>query len=572
MAIVYSYPTTPASDLSGSDLLVLSKMDENGRPTKSVTLTSLVTYIDNNTGGGGGPFLPLSAGETKPLTGDLYMAPNGAGPSTGSKNLVFRGVDDNGTELDGGRIFTVDSTINPSGQDLYFQNANDNGVLATNLMIDAFGSVGIGTTSPNFTLDVTDGTGSFNNLTLGYTGPNYLSSPNALIIRQDIPQVSARGSAKIIFKGNAQNVDNVDAGAIFTSYDSTTAPAGGQRLNFQAVSFTNNLTQVMSLYGGNGSLRLESYGSGNITGTPTFNLEVDANGNVIETASGGGGGSGSGFASTIDFLSPGYQVTLYMENITPGSPDFGQAFAQPQGIYFRRQSAAATTQGGMPWNVYYNQYSPSLDPGYDAGFGCGSQTMCALVMLEESTADVNLLNSGGTVMGSQFTTNSQDLSALNSLRLPLAMRIDNGGASPGNGTIRLTLIEGTNNAPNPVDDAVCLPSTVSVYFRDTTLTSSKMGRPPFNLLWAGKDTRFAQYQNAGVAYTGSLDYVFTGNGAGTITRKYELFFQDEINSNSRCSYLKVTDGRVIFQDLPTVDPVSKGVVWNDAGTLKISLG
>jgi len=384
--------------------------------------------------------------------------------------------------------------------------------------------------------------------------------------------VSARGSAKIIFKGNAQNVDNVDAGAIFTSYDSTTAPAGGQRLNFQAVSFTNNLTQVMSLYGGNGSLRLESYGSGNITGTPTFNLEVDANGNVIETASGGGGGSGSGFASTIDFLSPGYQVTLYMENITPGSPDFGQAFAQPQGIYFRRQSAAATTQGGMPWNVYYNQYSPSLDPGYDAGFGCGSQTMCALVMLEESTADVNLLNSGGTVMGSQFTTNSQDLSALNSLRLPLAMRIDNGGASPGNGTIRLTLIEGTNNAPNPVDDAVCLPSTVSVYFRDTTLTSSKMGRPPFNLLWAGKDTRFAQYQNAGVAYTGSLDYVFTGNGAGTITRKYELFFQDEINSNSRCSYLKVTDGRVIFQDLPTVDPVSKGVVWNDAGTLKISLG
>ena len=573
MAIVYSYPTTPGSSLSDGDLLVLSKMDENGRPTKSVTLGSLLTYVENNTGGGGGPFLPLSAGETKPLTGDLYMDSTGSGPSAGSNAIIFEGVDDTGAKLRSAKIFTVDSQVNPSGQDLYFQNANDSGVLTTNLMIDAFGSIGIGTTSPNFTLDATSGTGSFNNLTLGYTGTNYFSSPNAVIIRPLAFQLSSQGSAKIIFKGNAQNVDDVDAGAIFTTYDSTSpSGAGGQALRFQAVSFTNNLTQIMSLYGGDGRIGLDAYGSGNITGTPTFNLEVDASGNVIETPSGGGSGGGSGFASTIDFLSSGYQVTLYMENITPGSPDFGQAFAQPQGIYFRRQSAAATTQGGMPWNVYYNQYSPSLDPGYDSGFGCGSQTMCALVMLEESTADINLLNGGNNRMTAQFVTNSQDLSALNSLRLPLAMRIDNGGASPGNGTIRFTLIEATNSAPNPVDDAVCLPSTVSVYFRDTTLTSSKMGRPPFNLLWAGKDTRFAQYQNAGAAYTGSLDYVFTGNSAGTITRKYELFFQDEINSNSRCSYLKVTDGRVIFQDLPTADPLSKGVVWNDAGTLKISLG
>ena len=51
MAIVYSYPTTPESDLSGSDLLILSKMNGNGRPTKSVTLNSLATYIANNSSG-----------------------------------------------------------------------------------------------------------------------------------------------------------------------------------------------------------------------------------------------------------------------------------------------------------------------------------------------------------------------------------------------------------------------------------------------------------------------------------------------------------------------------------------
>ena len=158
MAIVYSYPTTQASDLSNSDLLLLSKMDENGRPTKSVTLSSLAAYIGSGSGIGG-PFLPLSAGPTVPLTGDLYMAPNGAVPSVGSKNIVFRGIDDTGAELTSAKIFTLDSTINPSGQDLYFQNADDAGVLQTGLFIDAFQQVAIAKSSASAQLDVG---GSFN--------------------------------------------------------------------------------------------------------------------------------------------------------------------------------------------------------------------------------------------------------------------------------------------------------------------------------------------------------------------------------------------------------------------------
>ena len=45
MAVIYSYPTAASSSLSSSDLLLLSKMDANGRPTKSVTLSSLATFI-----------------------------------------------------------------------------------------------------------------------------------------------------------------------------------------------------------------------------------------------------------------------------------------------------------------------------------------------------------------------------------------------------------------------------------------------------------------------------------------------------------------------------------------------
>ena len=589
MAIVYSYPITPGSSLSDDDLLVLSKMNENGRPTKSVTLSSLATYISNSSGSGG-PFLPLSAGPTVPLTGDLYMAPNGAGPSAGSKNLVFRGIDDNGNELDGGRIFTVDSQINPSGQDLYFQNANDSGVLATNLFIDAFGSVGIGTTNPSRTLHV-QGDGHFNtslnvgtNLTVatdiqagfGTIGFRYFAGSNSIGLGTASPNfkmdigggdLRMEDNYGIRFGGTGSN--NTEWRIYTTGSNTGTFEIGNQGSNPRLTVYKSGLGTPSV----EGKVQFNFYGAGNFVGTAAYNLQTDASGNIIETAATVGGADGN--ISTISYTRGGsnaYRIRLYVENITPGSPDFGQAFAQPQLFAFTRQNAPAGTQGGLPFNLFYNQWTPAVDPAYDAGAGCGSANTCVRALMEESVADINLLNSGNTSLGTGFTILSQDAASLNSYRMPLRMRIDNGGASPGNGTLRFTLIDGNNNAPNTPDDAIALPSTVSVYFRDTTLTTSTMGRPPFNLIWAGADTAFAQIQNGGVAYTNSLDYVFTGNAAGDINRKYELFFQDEVNAYNRCSYLKVTDGRVVFQDLPTADPVSKGVLWNDAGTLKVSLG
>ena len=280
-------------------------------------------------------------------------------------------------------------------------------------------------------------------------------------------------------------------------------------------------------------------------------------------------------SSTIDYqkgnpatVGKRYWLTFYLENTTVGSPDFGVTTTGPQDMYFNRQPQNNDTD--LPFNLFYKQYTPALDPGYDAALGI-TGNMGLRILMEESVADVNLANGGATYLTTGLTIFTTDMAALSSYRCPLRLRVDNGGASPGNGTMKLRLIYGDNSSPS-ADDNTALPSTVSVYFRDTTLTTSSMGRPPFNLVWAGADTRWAQLHNGGAAYTAGVDYTFTGNGAGDIDRKYEMFFQDEINAYNRCSYLKVTDGRVVFEDLPTADPVSKGVLWNDAGDLKISLG
>ncbi len=55
MAIIYSYPEVKKPlKLDGKDLFVLSKMDAAGKPTKSVKLSDLKSYINSGGGSGGG--------------------------------------------------------------------------------------------------------------------------------------------------------------------------------------------------------------------------------------------------------------------------------------------------------------------------------------------------------------------------------------------------------------------------------------------------------------------------------------------------------------------------------------
>tara|TARA_R100001129_G_scaffold126088_1_gene88351 strand:- start:82 stop:1569 length:1488 start_codon:yes stop_codon:yes gene_type:complete len=314
MAIIFSYPAIKSTNVNSSDKLIISQMNTDGNPTKTISISELSKAIASGAATGG-PYLPLTAGPTVPLTGDLYMAPNGAGPSAGSKNIVFRGIDDLGNELDGGRIFTVDSTINPSGQDLYFQNADDNGVLATNLMIDAFGSVGIGTTSPNFLLDV-NGAGNFaTNLNVGVnvqfggtTDFRFFQSSGSIGLGTSSPNfkmdigggdLRMEENYGILFGGTGSNHQNF---MIYTTGD----PFGGNYPGTWSVGVGNRpgalanpaLTVNRVNPGTDGQITFNKYGSGTFTGTAAFDLSIDASGNIIETAT-GSGVTGTG---TTDYL------------------------------------------------------------------------------------------------------------------------------------------------------------------------------------------------------------------------------------------------------------------------------
>ena len=94
-------------------------------------------------GGAGGPYLPLSAGSSYPLTGDLYIegADKALRINNGTQPVVYLG--DGGANTDGQLIL-----YNSSGDVNVVLNGDNQNHYITN------GNVGIGTTSPGYKLEV----------------------------------------------------------------------------------------------------------------------------------------------------------------------------------------------------------------------------------------------------------------------------------------------------------------------------------------------------------------------------------------------------------------------------------
>ena len=92
-------------------------------------------------------------------------------------------------------------------------------------------------------------------------------------------QVGGQGSN---FSEN--NLRFKSAGAAYIDHNTV-----GQSFIFRVSGSSSLDTQVLVL-NSSGSAELPEYGSGSITGTATYNLEVDSNGKIIETPSSGGGG------------------------------------------------------------------------------------------------------------------------------------------------------------------------------------------------------------------------------------------------------------------------------------------
>ena len=310
-----------------------------------------------------------------------------------------------------------------------------------------------------------------------------------------------------------------------------------------AVSNTNEF--AISLSGSDGTLDKVNF-------IPGTNITLTDNGSNGVTIDADG-------TSIVPGQAQGYIISV--TNKTVGSPDFDSTELCTNVIYNRQVSSS------LNWSEYGKQWTPSFDNGYDSSGGFGSKPDAAFSMLEESVKDVLATTGDSARANDKFSIISYDNFMLASHEMPLAVRVDNNGASPGNGTALIKLVENVNPKTGPPN----LPSTVCVWFVDTTDTSSNMGGPIPTIVFAGKDTAYAKLVNGGNQYDAGATYTFTGN-TGDNTRKYALLIEDEYYSNMRSKYLKVTGGRVVLENLPTSDPSSNGVVWNDSGTLKISAG
>ena len=104
-------------------------------------------------GGAGGPYLPLTAGASYPLTGDLYID-TPAGASQSGYALKLNKTNSSSQVQVGAEIFATPWASNTNGGTIIFKNADTATNLQETLRISANGSVGINSTSSSYKLDV----------------------------------------------------------------------------------------------------------------------------------------------------------------------------------------------------------------------------------------------------------------------------------------------------------------------------------------------------------------------------------------------------------------------------------
>jgi hypothetical protein len=180
--------------------------------------------------------------------------------------------------------------------------AQDNGT-ARFTVADGGGVTATGTgftvalTSGNLSIEDAGGGGLFTNPSGGWTWLEDGDGHNRFFMPYTASNSTINNSVRIDGHRHAATVTGYGTGLLFTGRDTTTQDAEMVRvagvwtdathatrsaaLVFQTVNNAGALTERMRI-GANGSVQLNSYGSGTYTGTPAYTLQVDSSGNIIE--------------------------------------------------------------------------------------------------------------------------------------------------------------------------------------------------------------------------------------------------------------------------------------------------
>ena len=161
------------------------------------------------------------------VAGTLTIRADGTSSPSDSNKLIFKGVSNLGTEITRGEIQVIDDDVDPEGSNMLFKVSTDETGLATYMTIDAYGQVGIGTTTPGQTLDVN---GSVNISTINNASSDtdkFLVSDSGIVkyrtgaeVRSDIGAGTGNGTVTSVTSGNGLTGTVTTSGSLAVNYSS----------------------------------------------------------------------------------------------------------------------------------------------------------------------------------------------------------------------------------------------------------------------------------------------------------------------------------------------------------------
>ena len=481
MAIIYTYPRIGTLDLQ--DLMIISDLQTEGNPTKTVTLGQLTSFIKGTPTGGLGTtnYVPKWIDGPNSILGDspMFTFDGGAGLkqvilTDGYRFVVDRdaattvgdpeyaitqngvnktsfGWDDDGGGFGflynwAGKGFKFGSTAlypqfeiltDPDIKNITFADFEfDADIIDITGSVGTAGQVlsslgagngvewvaggtvtGTGTTNRLTKWSAPVGSGQIEDSSIEDTG-SQINVPYTLSINN-----ATSNADGIVFPhpagGASANVNFYFAGAGAGSrFVISRGATGGPEIELESGGNVNiNRTGNGNFFVG-GEVTFDDYGSGTITGTPTFNLEVDANGKIIETASGGGGGiGGTGTINTLPVFTAATTLgdSIYVQNAgaTIGTVNgerlvLGDGTANTVDFLINTTGAAGDvveiqSQGQQ---IIYHEKGTSLDIGTNNDIviddsGVGGVTLTQPTTFQSDIIDINNLTGvAGQVLAS----------------------------------------------------------------------------------------------------------------------------------------------------------------------------